>query len=468
MVEGKFKKIFIMVLGIIMANELMPLSHAQPRNKLASIAGIQVSPSNRYYQKNGRPFFFIGYADWAPVVKGERYKNGVSLKDLIDLAARYDLNYIRVSMGLGGDGGYSIPFKRINGKVDLDQWDPDYWNAATGLKYQAQYAQNKGVNLHIAIFDGIGFEDQERWSWPNSYWNIDNQTRDFYGDLNTDGDDGIDEMDEFYRLSDFVNNTGVGFYQKKLIDKAISELSSCNNVFFEVGNELMGSNTQWNFEVIRYIQSQTDKPVTINMNPPQHVSNNPKNDQGYSIHVVEPKGHWEGGHDSSLEVKNWAASDVGGGVPVWYASDGSSLMIGHAEENRRAAWYSLVEGAAGYGGFQMDVRNEGPDTTKLRYYHNLMSFLVVTGVPFWTMAPRHSLISNSAENSLLADAGGHYLAYVRDDDSVTIDLAAGSYKCEIYNPKTGTYSAGEAISNWGGGRKIFNRPSGEDWVIYVY
>lgn len=435
------------------------------------VTGIHVHTSNRYYQKNGRSFFFIGYSDWAPVVKGERYNNGVALKDLIDLAAQYDLNYIRISLGLANEDGSSIPFERINGQVDqvdLDQWDADYWNTTRGLKYQARYAQSKGVNLHIAIFDGIGFKGQDEWSWPNSYWNIDNQIRDFYGDLNTDRDGGIDEMDEFYRVSDFVNNTGVGFYQKKLIDKVIFELSPYENVFFEVGNELMGSNAQWNFEVVRYIKSQTDKPVTISLNPPQHVDNNPANDQGYTIHIVEPKGVWEGGHDTSLEVKDWAGSDVGRGVPVWYTSDGSSLMTGHADENRRAAWYSLVGGAAGYGGFQMDVRNDGPDTTKLGYYRLLRRFLSVTKVPFWTMTPRHDLISNNSENNLLADAGNHYLAYVRNDDSATIHLAAGSYKYKIYNPKAGTYSAGEAISNWRGGSKTFGRHSGEDWVVYVY
>lgn len=448
-------------------------SHPLPEQANENIAGIQIDTSGRYFQKNGKPFFFIGYYDWAPVVKGETWESGVSMKGLIDLAAEYDLNYIRISPGLTNYGVEygSIPFKRIDGQVDqvdLGQWDTAYWSADSGLPWQAQYAASKGVNMHIAIFFGNGFEHQQHWSWPNNYWNVKNQVRDFYGDLDTDRDGGIDEMNEFYRTADFVNNTGVGFYQKKLIDKIVAEMAPYQNVFFEVGNELMGGSELWNYEVIKYLRSKTDKVVTINLNPSQATYNDPGNDQGYSIHVVEPNGRWEGGNDSSLEVKKWVESNVGEYVPVFYDPDGPNLGQGFADENRRAAWYSLTGGAAGYGGFQTDVRNGKPDTVKLRYYQHLMNFLSETKVPFWTMTPQLNLISNNLENNLLAKEGEQYLAYIRNDDSVEINLAAGSYKYKTYNPKTGVFSAEQTIINWGGGNKSFIRPSGENWVIYIY
>lgn len=424
---------------------------------------IQVTSSGRYFQKQGQPFFFIGYYNWVPKINGESSYNGVSLKGLIDLVDQYDLNYVRVSLMLGGN-----PFKKVNGKVNLDQWKPDFWSTEKGLPWQVQYADSKGVNLHISIFDGWTIKSQKPLSWPRSPWNIYNQIKNYYGDLNADGDAGADEMGGFYRIPDFVNDTGVGYYQKKLIDKVVSELAPYKNVFFEVGNELLGSSALWNYEVIRYIKSQTDKIVTINLNPSQWVDNNPGNDQGYSTHNVQPNGRWEGGNDNSPEIKKWVEAHVGGCVPVFYDPDGSNFGLGLADENRRAAWYSLTGGAAGYGGFQSDIRNGGPDTVKLKYYQHLMNFLSETKVPFWTMTPQLQLISNSIENNMLARAGKQYLAYIRDDSTATINLTAGNYKYKTYNPQNGIYSAEETISKWNGGNKTFNRPAGEDWVIYIY
>lgn len=425
-------------------------------------SGVATNSSGSYFQKNGQPFFFIGYYNWVPILKGESWQGGVSMSDLIDLAATYDLNYLRVNLILDGN-----PFKLVDGKVDLDQWNPSFWSATTGLPWHAQYAATKGVNLHISIFDGWSIKSQKPLSWPGSPWNIDNQMRDYYGDLNQDNGAGVDEMGEFYNVSDFVNNTGVGYYQKKLIDKVVSDLSNFDNIFYEVGNELLGSNDLWNYEVIKYIKSLTNKVVTNNLNPPQWPDNNPGNDEGFSVHVVEPNGRWEGGHDTSLEVKKWVESQSGNCVPVFYDPDGPDLGLGYADENRRAAWYSLTEGAAGYGGFQSDIKNGGPDTLKLRYYQHLMKFLSVTGIPFWTLSPQLPLISNNRENSLLARVGEIYFAYVRDDPTVTINLDSGTYLYKCYNPKTGTYSAEQTILKWEGGSKTFDRPSGEDWVVYI-
>lgn len=449
------------LLGAIVVMGCNSSLSTQSKHADVKTTGIQKDNSGRYFQKNGQPFFFIGYYNWVPKIKGERYGNHATLKELIDIVDQYDLNYLRISLVLSGG-----PFKKVNGKVDLDQWDPDFWSTETGLPWHVQYAESKGVNMHISIFDGWSIKKPT--SWSHSFWNIANQSKDFYGDLNADGDRGADEVGGFYRTADFVNDTGVGFYQKKLIDKVVAELAPYENVFYEVGNELMGSSMFWNYEVINYIKSLTDKIVTINLNPPQWVDNNPGNDQGYSIHVVEPKGTWEGGIDNSLEVKKMVEARTGDHVPVFYDPDGPNIGKGFADENRRSAWYSLTGGAAGYGGFQSDIRNCGPDTMKLQYYQYLMNFLSMTDVPFWTMTPQVNLISNNLENNLLVKKGEQYLAYLLNDDSATINLQAGSYKFKTFNPKTGTYSAEQTIAGWGGGNKTFSQPSGEDWVIYIY
>lgn len=454
MIRGKlFGAILTISVSITMVIGCNTSSQHENEQSSSFITEIQVDSSNRYYQKDGKPFFFIGYYDWAPPVLGQNITNNQTLKELIDIADRYGLNYIRVTLGINRNEKNHVPFKYVNGKFDLDQWEPGYWD---GLKYHLNYAKDKGIYVHVGIFDGVNIRGGKGWwRYNNSYWNQDNQTKNFYGQIDANGNGNADEDGEFYQKASFDKDTGIGFYQKKLIDKAISELSSFDNVFYEIGNELSGSKTGWNEEVIRYVKARTNKVIT---NVDSNYGNTPANAEGMSTHKP----------DSSQPMKVWLEAHVGKGMPVWCDPDGGDLQSGRADDNRRAAWYSLTGGAAGYGGFQTDIREGGADTVKLGYYRLLLDFLSTTGAPFWTMKPQMLLVSINSENSLLAKEGEYYLAYIRNDSSATINLTAGNYKFKIYNPQNGNYSDENIINNWKGGNKTFTRFSGVDWIIYIY
>lgn len=419
--------------------------------------------SGRYFQDaTDTPRFLLGYYDWASVDPNAYIDNPAKYVTMIDDAQAYHLDYIRISLGINrfdsttNPKAYNntvnpTPFKYVNGKCDLNQWDTTFWD---GLKYHVNYAGQKGIMVHISIFDGVSIRSGNyAYRWVGSFWNVNNQTQNFYGNLDTDGNGSVDQDGEFYRLDDFNNNTGVGYYQRKLIDKAISELSGYDNVFFEVGNELDGSSAAWKQAVISYIKSKTNKAVTF------CGGGNPSNDEGIAVHSG----------DTPANVKSWIASNVGNGAPAWTDPDGSALEDGSADNLRKAAWYSLAGGAAGWGGFTVDYWNSTRNTTKLTYYRNLADFITNTGIPFWQMVPSQNLINNNSVNSCLAKAGSNYLAYVPGASSVTIDLSAasGTLYYRTYDTKTGTLSSPQTVS--GGSTVTFNKPSGaDDWAVYVY
>jgi hypothetical protein len=98
-----------------------------------------------------------------------------------------------------------------------------------------------------------------------------------------------------------------------------------------------------------------------------------------------------------------------------------------------------------------------------------MTFIDSSGVRFWEMTPQHALVSGgTTENSVLAKANAQYVVYVRDNASVTLNLAGLTHPASYrtYVPTTGAWGAPIAVT--GGATWTFTRPSGaEDWVILV-
>src|SRR2546421_7789984 len=203
---------------------------------------VSVDPSNRYYRDGtNNPVFLIGYYGWAATPDGYFIDHPSRYAEMIQRGAPYKLNYIRMSSCVNrftsttspqswNNQPTPTPFLYVNGKADLSQWDATFWN---GMRNQCALAQQNGVIAHIAIFDGVELRGQggAAYGYNNSFWNPANQSAVFYP-----AGDYSDTPGGFYRLSDFTNNTGIGFYQRQLIAKTITETLAYSNVFYEIGN----------------------------------------------------------------------------------------------------------------------------------------------------------------------------------------------------------------------------------------
>ena len=423
--------------------------------------------SDRYFaDASGNPTFMLGYYAW----------DLPRATVMIDTAATYHLNYIRMTVGFCGYGPpYAFSYNYSTGKTDMDSWDSSYW---TSVSDAVSYAASKGINVHMAIFDAASLRyDGSDDIYLDCYWNPANQVVAEYSDPDANGDGNIDEDGEFYNLSAFDDDTGIGFYQRKLIDKTISELDGYSNIFYEVGNELTGASATWFNHVISYIKGQTSKAVTISdatFHGDSSVAYDAGNSDGYSEHFQR----------YPSDSKRNAEYYVGRGLPFLNDPDGYGYNQS-PEDSRQAAWYSFVGGAAGWGGFSIDWFDGGSaNTTRATYYQYLADFISGTGIPFWNMDPHQDWISEHpceaspsqppwwrrgrcSYNSLLAQDSQFYLAYVLNDPTVTITVADGRYYYRTYDPQTGTYGSPQVFT--GGTRLIVNKPAGaSDWVAYVY
>jgi len=427
---------------------------------------IIMHPSGRYFQDAaGKPMFLLGYYNWAAVPDGSFIDHPSRYAEMIERGKTYRLNYIRISLGVNRftdktqppswDGQPTpTPFTYEDGKADLDRWDAVFWD---GLRAQCTLARKNGVLVHISLFDGADIRGgREAYRYVNSFWNPKNQTRDFYPDPDGNGNGNIDEDGEFYQTDAFNGNREIGYYQRRLIDKALNETVTFDNVLYEIGNELLSSSTVWNTAVAGYLHTKTEKAVTQN-----------GGDLGAKVN-----GWAQHSANTPAEVKARVAAIVGQGYPAWEDPDGPALcnVDVSPDDLRQAAWYSFTGGAAGWGGFTVDFWTGGPgfNKEKAAYYRNLRRFIRETGARFWMMTPRHDLVSDNGVNSCLANPGKEYIAYILRHDRAVLDLTAaeGKINYKIYNPCTGKWTNRRSVI--GGASHTFDKPAGaDDWVIYI-
>ncbi len=459
-------------------------------------ADVAVHSSNRYYQDaTGQPMFLIGYYAWSAVPDGYFIDHPSRYAEMMQQGAPYRINYIRI--GTQGNrmtaatnppsyNGQPTPvgFLYVNGKADLNQFDPTFWN---GLKAQCALGQSLGITVHLAFFDGVSARPGPSWGYSGSYWNPANQVAAFYPnpDLNSNG--GIDEVGEAYRTAEFNNGNPapgtISFYEKRHIDKVLLETAQYSNVMYEVGNEL-GADSAWNTAVIAYIRARTSKPVTQGGN--ENLAVLGSGAQGWTPHDA----------DTVPLVKSRVAAIVGRGYPAWEDTDNNSWSCNFGYCNchpncgsawaaqdtgvRQAAWYSFAGGAAAYGGFSIDWWDwwaptaRGFSPTAAAYCKHLQDFIADSGVQFWTMVPNHGLVSNgNSTNSCLTNVGlvpqasVEYVVYVLADASVNLDLTGvtGNRNYRLYDPQTNIWDNPQSVA--GGGIRTFNKPpAAADWVIY--
>ena len=450
MIRSRSKVLALMLLGLVTAANC------------SAGRDVQVDPSRRYLRNaSGVPVFLLGYYDWAAVAPGFYIDHPATYDEMIRKGAEHGINYIRITLGINCMRSSTDPpswngkptpiaFKTIDGKADLDTWDPVFWK---GLRYHCELARKNGMLAHICFFDGVGLRPgTQSYRWSNSPWNTENQTKVVFDNPDRNNNGYADENGDFYQVEAFRSNAGIGRYQRRLIDKALAETSAYDNVFYEIGNELLGSSVEWNAAVVDYVHSKTRKAVT------QNEGARAPNIDGWAQHKA----------GDPLRVKLNAAEIVGKGCPAWEDPDGPALIKASSDDLRLAAWYSLVGGAAGWGGFTVDYWDGKFNAETISYYEHLQTFIRDSGVQYWTMTPSHNLVSNPAENCCLADLGKEYLLYIPNDRSITLDLGlvSGDAVYRLYDPRTGKWPSEGKVS--GGSACSISKPHDlQDWVVYV-
>mgnify|MGYP000666257767 CR=1 FL=1 len=122
------------------------------------------------------------------------------------------------------------------GRHDLDQWDPQYWQR---LRQVIAAAEQRRIVVEVTIFAPYPSSPGYWWSDPEfrNAWNRDFNINGAFS-ANADGH----FYPQFFDLTHSENGKRLYDYQYALVAKTIAELGRFTNVYFEIANEFAMEN----------------------------------------------------------------------------------------------------------------------------------------------------------------------------------------------------------------------------------
>lgn len=242
--------------------------------------------------------------------------------------------------------------------------------------------------------------------------------------------------------------------------KVIDTINDLDNVLYEIANEAHASTADWQFEMIRYIQEYEAKK------PNQHpVGMTCRGDEPDNEVLYSSPADWVSPGTYKLYAHSPPAAD---GRKVSILDTDHVFGVGG---DRRWIWMAFTRGHnpiymdplwgyipdkrnwAGQAARSEDARRAMGQTRRFAQRMNLA-----------VMTPQPDL---SSTGYCLACAGAEYLVYQPDPAAAfTVDLPAGSYRYEWFNPRQGNITS-EALLSVETGRHRFQASFDSDSVLYL-
>ena len=181
--------------------------------------GIQPwSAHPSYWQYKGSPLLLVGGSDDDNLFQWPREQ----LREQLDLIKATGANYVRNTMSDRNDKGFELyPFLRLpNGKYDLSQWNPDYWER---FERFLQWTSERDIIVQIEVWDRF---DYSREHWPPHPYNPANNLNYSHEESGLAGEypehPGQNQQPFFFTTPQQRNNKTVLQYQQRFVDKLLS------------------------------------------------------------------------------------------------------------------------------------------------------------------------------------------------------------------------------------------------------
>ena len=348
------------------------------------------------------------------------------------------------------------PGNALDGKLkfDLHQFNRVYFDR---LRSRIVAAREKGIYVSVMLFEGWGLADDEKkhndsWTWHP--FNIRNNINGISADTNGDG-----KGYEFYTQSvphDVKN------IQKAYIRKIVDTVNDLDNVLYEIANEATPASVSWQYEMINYLKRyETTKPKqhSIGMTTPywnlnnddlfnssadwispaylpdENYRDNPPSAVGRKVIILDTDHLWGIGGDRAWVWKSF----LRGYNPIYMDRFDSAYW-------RKSLW------------------NPEDARKAMGYTH-----IYAQKVNLKDMSPHDDLTSTTY---CLANPGSEYLIYKPTRRNpiklfFTVDLKAGKYRYEWFNPESGMVVSSGSF-HAADGKKFFTPPFIGDAVLYIY
>lgn len=344
--------------------------------------------------------------------------------------------YQRSAVGGALDGG---------AKFDLNRFNEAFF---TGLRQRVLDAANKGIYTIVILYMSP--------AWHGHPWNKQNNVNGVNGDANGDGSGN--EIYGSHGLSEAILP-----YHLAYVKKVVDTLRDIDKVIYEVGNELPIASKDFQYRVINHVKSLTQQPIGMSAHgdweaggagagPYTDLTSSPGE---WIAPANAPVGHWRAFvDDPPVEPNKIVINDtdhtLGWTLPpvewIWktFTRGHNPLLMDtynpnwYAERKGREALITVLRQNLGY----------------TRRYAQRMNLLA--------MLPRPDLAST---RYALANPGREYLVFQPGSGDFTVNLSAGTYSVEWFNPFTGQTISAASVG--GKGNRTFTPPFKGAAVLYL-
>lgn len=430
--------------------------HAKEQSNLAP-TGNGIVADGMFWRYNGKQILLLGglaYGEPHLTPKAEL------IRELDKLKASGG-NYMRMTMVSVYDktrvqGMY--PFvKRSDGKFDLNQFNPAFWNYVRVL---FEETQKREMIVQVELWDQWEFY---KGNYDETYWNPKNNIN--YDSSATGLDTSFPSQPYkkspafFYAYRD-SNKAVVLKYQIAFIQKLLEVAKSFNNVIYEIGNESTEPQ-EWNDYWAKYIKSNAGKKVYVTDQREDYrpdgnltyVLNNPLLYNFIDVSQVGMKHITTDYHQKHYnDIINVRNKIISSGIkrPMnntkgykWIRSWGDAYKGGEAVSINRF-WHGIFAGLAGFAFhpsyYEADSRSGSAMMPSV--LRNIESMRILEEqVDIIRMSPsNHLLNEQSADEAYLLASGSQYAVYFTGKADRTVTLkrpSSESIKLVWLNPDTG-------------------------------
>ena len=464
-----FVKLPTRLLTLLMA---APLCKAEPPAQpvLPNDARLRPYPTNpRYWQYLGRPVLLLG---------GSKDDNLFQIPDLrehLDEMRALGANYIRNTMSDRPDGGFEVyPFlRRPDGKYDLNQWNPEYWQRLDRL---LRWTWERDILVQIEVWDRF---DYSRRNWelhPYNPRNNINYTSAESGLAEEYPDHpGANKQPFFFTTPAQRSNPAVFPFQKRFVDELLRHTLPWPHVLYCIDNETSGD-PAWSAFWARYIRERArsagvdvfltemwdDWDVRSSMH--RHTLDHP---ELYDFVDLSQNNHQKG--QTHWDHFQWVRNYLNrfprpiNTVKTYGADTG---RYGNSRDGLERWWRHLIGGAAAVRFHRPDSGlGLGPEAkAAIRAARKLASLCQL-----WEMEPAIHLLRQRDPNEayLTARVGSAYALYFPDGGAVELNLHSHQGPFQLYWIDIGTGEWGPRQSLRGGDWIPLQAPSRGHWVACI-
>ena len=401
---------------------------------LSAVAGSGIAMSSQrrieiyaqnpaYWEYGGGPVLLIG---------GSVEDNLFQIPDIkahLDLLKSSGGNYVRNTMS-ARDEGNVWPFKRANGKYDLDQWSEEYWRRfARFLKLTSE----RDIIVQIEVWATFDFY---RDCWELNPFNPKNNTT--YTVKESELPEEVNshplglENNFFWSVPAERNQRTVLKYQQRFVDKMLSYSLNFGNVLYCMDNETAVT-PEWGKYWSQYIKAKAKEAGvsvhTTEMWDPWDLSH-AKHDatfnhpETYSFVDISQNNHKKGQthwENAQRQRKRIAGNPRPLNNVKIYGADGG--RFGNDRDGMERFWRNIFGGLA-------SARFHRPDSglgLSEKAQANIRSMRMLTDeMDIFTCTPHNDLLSDREPNEAycIANPGKEYAVYFPNGGEVRLDLSA--------------------------------------------